>query len=100
MNLDSRVFFDSQISMNPIVDKKIAIIGYGNQGRAQACNLQDSNINVLIGLRTNSPSREKVKKDGLKYTDIDTAISSSDILALMIPDNQIDNFIINYYQHS
>ena len=36
MNLDSRIFFDKEISVDPIADKKIAVIGYGNQGRAQA----------------------------------------------------------------
>ena len=93
MNLDNRIFFDNEISIGPIVNKKIAVIGYGNQGRAQARNLHDSKIDVLVALRSGSSNCKKVEEDGLNHATIDVAFSSCDILSLMIPDNQIDDFI-------
>ena len=89
----SKILFDKDISLAPILNKKIGVIGYGNQGRAQALNLNDSGVDVSIGLRDNSSSIEAVKQDCLKYKDIDTLIKESDILSVMIPDSKIDSFL-------
>ena len=51
-------------------DKKIAIIGYGNQGRAQALNLNDSGLNVVVGLRDDSKWIYQAKKDGIRVLNI------------------------------
>ena len=52
---------DEDISLDSIKDQTIAVIGYGNQGRAQALNLKDSGLNVLVALRKNSKTIETVK---------------------------------------
>ena len=93
MNLDNKLFFDKDISISQISNKKIGIIGYGNQGRAQALNLSDSKMNVVVGVRENSARISQLKKDKIPYLKIDELIKESDIVALMIPDNQIDAFI-------
>ena len=63
---NSNLFFNSDISTEILDNKNIVIIGYGNQGRAQALNLRDSGFNVILGIPSNSfmqehSSEEKVK---------------------------------------
>ena len=85
MNFADKVFFDGDLSLKSIVDKKVGVIGYGNQGRAQAANLKDSDINVTVGLRQNSLSSDKVEKDGIKLDTIENTIKKTDIIAVLIP---------------
>ena len=56
---------DADIDPTPLAGKRIAILGYGNQGRAQARNLHDGGFDVVVGLRDGSASRDKVERDGL-----------------------------------
>ena len=68
---------------------KIAVLGYGSQGRAVARNLSDSGRDVVIGLRTRSCSRTLAQKDGFKDIDvIPRAVSRADIVCLALPDNR------------
>ena len=55
---------DSDISLDSIKEQTIAIIGYGIQGDAQANNLKDSGLNVIIGLKEGGSSWNKAKNDG------------------------------------
>ena len=93
MDLKNKVFFDKDISLEILLDKTIGIIGYGNQGRAQALNLKDSGIHVLVGLREKSPSIQIAKKDSLECHNIGSLIGRSDIVSIMIPDSNIDKFL-------
>ena len=63
---DIKVYKDQDVSKNHLVDKTIGIIGYGNQGRAQALNLRDSKLDVIIGLREGSLSKKKAESDNFK----------------------------------
>ena len=54
---------DADIDPAPLIGKRVAIIGYGNQGRPQALNLRDSGIDVVIGLRGGSPSAARAEAD-------------------------------------
>ena len=56
---------DADIDPAPLPGKRVAIIGYGNQGRAQALNLKDSGIDVVVGLRDGSPSADRAKPTAL-----------------------------------
>ncbi|MGC8612623.1 MAG: ketol-acid reductoisomerase, partial [Conexivisphaera sp.] len=47
----SKIYYDNDVSMEPILSRKVAVIGYGSQGRAQALNLRDSGVEVYVGLR-------------------------------------------------
>lgn len=77
---------DEDISLDPLNGKFIAIIGYGRQGRAQACNLKDSGLNVLVGLRKNSKSWDLAVSDGHKVTSIAEACKIANIVHVLLPD--------------
>jgi ketol-acid reductoisomerase len=67
---------------------KIAIIGYGSQGRAWAQNLKDSGCDITIGLATSSKSRRLAKKDGIEnITTISRVVRNSDIIIFAFPDH-------------
>src|SRR6478735_2458482 len=84
MRMDARR--DAEIDPAPLLGKRVAIIGYGNQGRAQALNLKDSGIDVVIGLRDSSPSHEKVESAGLRSLPVTEAAASADLVMLLAPD--------------
>jgi ketol-acid reductoisomerase len=70
----------------PLLGKRVAILGFGNQGRAQALNLKDSGIDVVVGLREGSPSRAEVKDSGLWIAPPAEAATTSDVVMLLAPD--------------
>ncbi len=57
-----RVFYDKDCDLSIIQGKKVAIIGYGSQGHAHACNLKDSGVDVTVGLRSGSATVAKPKR--------------------------------------
>ena len=61
-----QVYYDKDCDLSIIKDKNVAVIGYGSQGHAHACNLNDSGVNVVVGLRTGSSSVAKAEAHGLK----------------------------------
>ena len=77
---------DPDIDRTPLDGKRIAIIGYGNQGRAQALNLRDSGFDVVVGLRIGSSTAARVSADGLRSASIDEAVADADIVMLLAPD--------------
>ena len=77
---------DPEIDPSPLVGKRIAVIGYGNQGRAQALNLRDSGIDLLVGLRNGSPSAAKAEADEVPTVSIIEAAASADVVMLLAPD--------------
>ena len=99
MILNKKVLFDNDIKKDSIKGKTIGVIGYGNQGRSQALNLNDSGYQVLVGLRVGSKSKAKVSKDRLKYDEILHVFKNADVLAIMIPDNEIDQMLLDNIQN-
>jgi len=79
-------FRDADIDPTPLEGKRVAIIGYGNQGRAQALNLNDSGIDVVVGLRDGSPSVNGARADGIATASLAEATASADVLMLLAPD--------------
>lgn len=71
--------------MNALKGKTVAIIGYGNQGHAQAQNLKDSGVKVIIGL-VRDPSWSQAEKAGFKVMTIPEAAKAGDIIHILIPD--------------
>lgn len=80
--------FDSDISLDVLLLRKIGVIGYGNQARAQAFNLRDSKLSVTVGLRPTSPHRTDALKDGFPVLDLPALARSCDLLMFLIPDTQ------------
>jgi ketol-acid reductoisomerase len=64
----------------------VAILGYGNQGRAQSLNLKDSGIDVVVGLRGGSGSRIEVESAGLETALVEDAVASADLVMMLAPD--------------
>ncbi|HUG46740.1 MAG TPA: ketol-acid reductoisomerase [Sphingomicrobium sp.] len=77
---------EEAIDPAPLQGKRVAILGFGNQGRAQALNLNDSGIDVVVGLRTGSPTRTEVKNAGLWIAPPAEAAETSDVVMLLAPD--------------
>jgi ketol-acid reductoisomerase len=81
-----QVYYDKDAKLNVIREKRIAVIGYGSQGFAQANNLRDSGCNVTVGLRPSSASCDKVRKAGLPVLPVDQAAAEADIVMMLVPD--------------
>jgi ketol-acid reductoisomerase len=82
-----RVYYDRDADLGRILDRKIAIVGYGSQGHAHALNLRDSGVkNVAVALREGSPSRAKAEGEGLKTMTPAEAAAWADLVMILAPD--------------
>jgi ketol-acid reductoisomerase len=77
---------DADINPSPLEGKRVAVLGYGNQGRAQSLNLHDSGIDVVVGLRGASATKAEVAAAGLETAPIDDAVRSADVVMMLAPD--------------
>jgi ketol-acid reductoisomerase len=77
---------DPDIDPAPLVGKRVAIIGFGNQGRAQALNLHDCGIDVVVGLRDGSSTGTEAESHGLEVALVEQAVASADLVMLLAPD--------------
>jgi ketol-acid reductoisomerase len=77
---------DADIDPSPLAGKRVAILGYGNQGRAQALNLHDSGIDVVVGLRGGSGSTIEAESAGLETALVEDAVGSADVVMMLAPD--------------
>lgn len=82
----AKVYYDADASLDFIKKKTIAVIGYGSQGNAQAKNMKDSGVNVILGLRPGGNSWKQAKADGFKVYPISEAAEKGDIIHMLIPD--------------
>jgi ketol-acid reductoisomerase len=82
-----RVYYDRDADLARILDRKVAIIGYGSQGHAHALNLRDSGVkDVAIGLRPGSASAKKAEAEGLKVMGVADAAAWADVVMMLTPD--------------
>jgi ketol-acid reductoisomerase len=77
---------DADIDPEPLAGKRVAILGYGNQGRAQSLNLKDSGIDVVVGLRGGSGSAMEAQSAGLETALLEDAVASADVVMMLAPD--------------
>ncbi len=82
----AKMYYDSDCNLGLLKGKTVAIIGYGSQGHAHAQNLNDSGVNVVVGLTPTSEKRQQVVKDGLKVMDTAEAAKVGDIIMILTPD--------------
>jgi ketol-acid reductoisomerase len=76
-----------KVDLSLLKRKNIALLGYGNQGRAQALNLRDSGLNVIIGLPKRSKSVRKARQDRFLVLPTEKAVQTGDIVSLLAPDH-------------
>jgi ketol-acid reductoisomerase len=81
-----QTYYDKDCDISIIRGMKVAIIGYGSQGHAHAQNLKDSGVNVVVGLRQDSPTVAKVKKSGLETKSVAEAVKWADLVMILTPD--------------
>ncbi len=96
----ARVYYDSDASLVPLQGKRVAVIGYGSQGRAQALNIRDSRIETVIGLRGEGKSYEAAVRDGFTPIPIEEAVRISDVILMLIPDVPMPETYKMYVENS
>lgn len=82
-----RIFYDTDVNRDVLRGKKIAIIGYGSQGHAQAQNLRDSGFQVIVGQRPGGANYEKAIEDGFTPVSAREAAEASDVVQILTPDH-------------
>ncbi len=82
----AKVFYDQDANLDLLQGKKIAVLGYGSQGHAQALNLKDSGMDVVVGLRKGSASWESAQAQGLEVCTVSEACAKADIIQVLLPD--------------
>lgn len=78
-------YYESDADLNVFQGKKIAVVGYGSQGRGQALNLRDSGLDVVIGLRPGK-SWSAASSDGFKVYPVSEATKMADVVQMLLPD--------------
>lgn len=86
MSQKLKMYYEKDANLNLLKNKKIAILGYGNQGRPQALNLRDCGLDVIVAQRPGSINYENVIKDGFRPVSICEAVKQADWLQMMLPD--------------
>ena len=77
---------DGDISLDPLKGQTVAVIGYGIQGDAQANNMKDSGLDVIVGLKEGGKSWAKAEADGHRVMAVADAAKEADIIHVLIPD--------------
>lgn len=81
-----KIYYDKDAKLEILKGKKIAIIGYGSQGHAQAQNLRDSGYNVVVGELSGTDNFELAKKHNFKPVSAKEASKDADIIQMLVPD--------------
>ena len=82
----AKVYYDDDADLSLLKGKKIAIIGYGSQGHAQAQNLRDSGCEVVIGQRPGGPNYDLAKSHGFEPVSAAEAAKQGDLVNILLPD--------------
>ncbi|TQL56263.1 ketol-acid reductoisomerase [Propioniferax innocua] len=82
----ANMFHDADADLSIIQNRSVAIIGYGSQGHAHALSLRDSGVDVRVGLREGSKSRERAEAEGLRVVTPAEAAAEADLIAILAPD--------------
>lgn len=80
-----QLYYDEDADLKLLEGRRIGIIGYGNQGRAQALNLRDSGLEVVIGNREDDYA-ERAREDGFSVLSIEQAAARADVVMMLVPD--------------
>jgi len=84
----AKMYYDHDANFELLQGKVIAVMGYGSQGHAQAQNLKDSGLDVVVGLRPDSRRWAKAQADGLKVATVSEAAAQADIIQILLPDER------------
>jgi ketol-acid reductoisomerase len=80
------IHYDRDADSTALAGKRIAVLGYGSQGRAHSLNLRDSEHDVVVGLRKDSDTWDRATADGVAVASVHEACSEADLVAMLVPD--------------
>ena len=86
MTEEATIYYDDDADSTVLDDQTVAVLGYGSQGHAHAQNLDDSGVDVVVGLKEGSSSRDAVRADGIDVTTPRNAAEQADIVSVLVPD--------------
>jgi ketol-acid reductoisomerase len=81
-----RLYSQKDVDKKALKGARIAILGYGSQGRAHALNLKDSGFDVVVGVRKGGASWKKAKREGVAVAEPQAAVAGADLIAMLVPD--------------
>jgi ketol-acid reductoisomerase len=84
--LAATIYYDADADLKALEGKTIAIIGYGSQGHAQAQNLRDSGLKVVVAQRPGGPNYDLAKKHGFEPMSVEDAVKQADLINILLPD--------------
>ena len=82
----AKIYYDNDADLSLLQGKRVAVIGYGSQGHAHSMNLNESGVDVVVGLHPTSKSRKAAQDAGLDVMDVAEAAKSAQIIMILIPD--------------
>jgi ketol-acid reductoisomerase len=82
----AEIYYDNDADLSIIQAKKVAVIGYGSQGHAHAQNLRDSGVEVVVGLKEGSRSKQKAEEAGFRVLVPSEAAKWADVIVILAPD--------------
>ena len=84
----ARMYYEKDVDLEVLKNKKVAVLGYGSQGHAHAQNLRDNGVHVMIGLYDGSKSAQKAQEDGFEVKSVAEATKESDLTMMLMPDEK------------
>jgi ketol-acid reductoisomerase len=84
--MSTAIYYEKDADLNRLKGRRLAILGYGSQGRAHALNLRDSGLDVTVGVRADGQTMKLAQADGLKATTVEEAVKGADLVAFLFPD--------------
>src|SRR4030065_1570007 len=82
----AKIYYNKDADLKALKGRKVAVIGYGIQGRAQSLNLRDSGVDVVLGLNLKDETWKRARTDKMRIATIPEAVKSADIVMMLIPD--------------
>jgi len=82
----AKMYWEEDTNPRALQEKRIAVLGYGSQGRAHALNLRDSYMDVAVGLRRGGPSWKQAESDGWAPVGPAEAAEAADVIVMLAPD--------------
>jgi ketol-acid reductoisomerase len=98
-----QIYYEADADLNLLMGKKVAVIGYGSQGHAQAQNLRDSGVEVIVSELPGTPNYELAVEHGFTPVGADQAAEEAEVVQILVPDDaqaRLYNGIVSKYMKS
>ncbi|MDZ5472305.1 ketol-acid reductoisomerase [Bacillus sp. 31A1R] len=82
-----KTYYDKDAQLEVLMGKTVAVVGYGSQGHAQAKNLRDSGVKVVVGVRQGK-SFQQAEQDGFQVMSVEKVVQTADVVQVLLPDEQ------------